>query len=50
VTETVLSMNGSPIRFCPKTISGTDFSIRVLRRDPAAAKFPGMLTKDDWLT
>ena len=50
VAETVLSMKGSPIRFRPKTISGRDFSMRVLRRDSAVPIFPEVLTRGDCRT
>src|SRR5215471_4943646 len=49
VVETVLSTNGSPKLLCPKTISGTDLSMRVLRRDSSFTRFSGVLARDDGL-
>src|SRR6266849_1323523 len=49
LVETVLSTNGSPMRFWPKTISGTDRSMRVLRRASSLTKLSGVFARDDWL-
>src|SRR5713226_3860327 len=50
LVETVLSTNGSPKRFWPKMIRGTDRSIRVLRRASSPSELRGVLIRDEWPT
>src|SRR5215470_11821295 len=38
------------MRFWPKTIRGTDRSMRVLRRASSRTKLSRVLARDDWLT